>query len=399
MKKLLSLLKATMSQDMSLFRIKARNESRARKIVLPIVLALLVMFSVGSYVAILAEELAPSHLTYIVLTIFIMVTSLLTIIEGVYKSQGILFEARDNELLFSLPITQSKIFFIRIFKLITFQFLYNFLFMLPAIIVYAIYEKTNVSFYLISTVMLVLLPIIPTILGCIFGYIIKGLSAKFKARNININNLVKSEKYYKTVINHLTKEVTNSEVTENEFNNYNPGVEVQCVNNFVETQYKKLSITLCDDYDGYGEISVGLLWKMIPSTRAFDVIAVRYVGMTDVDGTQSGRQIWGTNGNYTYVDYDWNGTNINRQDNGFGISMNITNDSTINYLENYIDSSVKFTGNLQWAGASYQHATSNTTLAQSKSYTLAENGKNGVILFTGNIGSKYDNMPGVYAEL
>lgn len=184
MKKLLSLLKATMSQDMSLFRIKARNESRARKIVLPIVLALLVMFSVGSYVAILAEELAPSHLTYIVLTIFIMVTSLLTIIEGVYKSQGILFEARDNELLFSLPITQSKIFFIRIFKLITFQFLYNSLFMLPAIIVYAIYEKTNVSFYLISTVMLVLLPIIPTILGCIFGYIIKGLSAKFKARNI-----------------------------------------------------------------------------------------------------------------------------------------------------------------------------------------------------------------------
>ena len=184
MKKLLSLLKATMSQDMSLFRIKARNESRARKIVLPIVLALLVMFSVGSYVAILAEELAPSHLTYIVLTIFIMVTSLLTIIEGVYKSQGILFEARDNELLFSLPITQSKIFFIRIFKLITVQFLYNSLFMLPAIIVYAIYEKTNVSFYLISTVMLVLLPIIPTILGCIFGYIIKGLSAKFKARNI-----------------------------------------------------------------------------------------------------------------------------------------------------------------------------------------------------------------------
>lgn len=222
---------------------------------------------------------------------------------------------------------------------------------------------------------------------------------KFKARNININNLVKSEKYYKTVINHLTNEVTNSEVTENEFNNYNPSVEVQSVSNYVETQYKRLSIILSDNYNNYGEISVGLLWKMIPSTRSFDVIAVRYVGMTDVDGTQSGRQIWGTNGNYTYVDYGWNGTNINRQDNGFGISMNITNDSTINYLENYIDSSVKFTGSFQWAGASYQHATSNTTLAQSKSYTLAEDGKNGVILFTGNIGSKYDNMPGVYAEL
>ena len=221
----------------------------------------------------------------------------------------------------------------------------------------------------------------------------------FKAKNININNLVKSEKYYKTVIDHLNNVVTNTEVTENEFNNYNPNIQTLSVSNFVETQYKKLSLTLSDNHDGYGDIFVGLLWKMIPSTRAFDVIAVRYVGMTDVDGTQYGRQIWGTNGNYTYVNYGWNGTNINRQDNGFGISMNITNDSTINYLENYIGSAVQFTGNFQWAGASYQHATSNTTLAQSKSYTLAENGKNGVILFTGNIGEKYDNMPGVYCEL
>ena len=221
----------------------------------------------------------------------------------------------------------------------------------------------------------------------------------FKAKNININNLVKSEKYYKTVIDHLNNVVTNTEVTENEFNNYNPNIQTLSVSNFVETQYKKLSLTLSDNHDGYGDIFVGLLWKMIPSTRAFDVIAVRYVGMTDVDGTQYGRQIWGTNGNYSYVEYGWNGTNINRQDNGFGISMNITNDSTINYLENYIGSAVKFNGNFQWAGASYQHATSNTTLAQSKSYTLAENGKNGVILFTGNIGEKYDNMPGVYCEL
>ena len=221
----------------------------------------------------------------------------------------------------------------------------------------------------------------------------------FKAKNININNLVKSEKYYKTEIDHLNNVVTNTEVTENEFNNYNPNIQTLSVSNFVETQYKKLSLTLSDNENGYGDIFVGLLWKMIPSTRAFDVIAVRYVGMSDVDGTQYGRQIWGTNGNYSYVNYGWNGTNINRQDNGFGISMNITNDSTINYLENYIGSAVKFNGNFQWAGASYQHATSNTTLAQSKSYTLAEDGKNGVILFTGNIGSKYDNMPGVYAEL
>ena len=184
MGKLLSLLKATMSQDMSLFKIRAKNESKMNKIILPIVLALIVMFSVGSYAAILTEELATYNLTYIILTIFIMMTALLTVIEGVYKSQGILFEAKDNDLLFSLPISKSKIFFTRLFKLISFQFLYNSLFMLPAIVVYAMYEKTNISFYIISLIMLVLLPIIPTILACIIGYIIKGLASRSKAKNI-----------------------------------------------------------------------------------------------------------------------------------------------------------------------------------------------------------------------
>lgn len=59
------------------------------------------MFSVGSYVAMFAEGLAPMDLTYIILTIFIMITSLLTLIEGIYKSQGILFETKDNDLLSS----------------------------------------------------------------------------------------------------------------------------------------------------------------------------------------------------------------------------------------------------------------------------------------------------------
>lgn len=184
MEKLVSLLKATMSQDMSLFKIRAKNESKINKIILPIVLALIVMFSIGSYAAMFAEELAPNNLTYIILTIFIMLTSLLTLIEGVYKSQGILFDARDNDLLFSLPISKSKIFFTRVFKLICFQFLYNSLFMIPAIVVYAMYEKTNANFYIMSLVMIVLLPIIPTILACIIGYIIKGISSRFKAKNI-----------------------------------------------------------------------------------------------------------------------------------------------------------------------------------------------------------------------
>ena len=95
MEKLVSLLKAAMSQDMQLFKINSKSGSKTAKIILPIVLALILMFSIGSYTAMLAETLAPHNLTYVILTIFILVTSLLTIIEGIYKSQGILFEAKE----------------------------------------------------------------------------------------------------------------------------------------------------------------------------------------------------------------------------------------------------------------------------------------------------------------
>ncbi len=181
MKKLLSLLKATMSQDMNLFKVK-KGESKNKAVIL--VLTLIVMFAVGSYAYMIAEALAPINQTIVMVNIFIIVTTLITFIEGIYKSQGILFEAKDNDLLFSMPIEKSKILFARIAKLITFQTLYNSLFIIPAFAVYIYFERPNVMFYAISVLMIFLLPIIPTILSSIIGYIVKGISIKFKLKKL-----------------------------------------------------------------------------------------------------------------------------------------------------------------------------------------------------------------------
>ena len=137
MKKIFSLLRAAMSQDMSLFKIKSKQQSKISKVLFPIMLAAVLMFSIGSNIVVIAEALSNVGLTYIILTLFIVLTTVLTIVEGIYKSQGILFEAKDNDLLFSLPIPKSQIFFVRVFKLLTFQFAYNAVFMIPAIVVYA----------------------------------------------------------------------------------------------------------------------------------------------------------------------------------------------------------------------------------------------------------------------
>lgn len=181
MKKLISLLKATMSQDMNLFKVK-RGEGKNKSLIL--VLTLIVMFAVGSYAYMIGEVLAPINQTIVMVNIFIIVTTLITFIEGIYKSQGILFEAKDNDLLFSMPIEKSKILFVRIAKLITFQTLYNSLFIIPAFVVYIYFERPDAMFYFITVLMIFLLPIIPTILSSIIGYIVKGISIKFKLKKL-----------------------------------------------------------------------------------------------------------------------------------------------------------------------------------------------------------------------
>lgn len=185
MKKLVSLLKAVMSQDMSLFKYKVKpNSSRLKQVLFPLMIFIIIMSAVASYAYMFAVPLSKVGLTYVMLTLFIIFVTVTTFIEGIYKSQGILFEAKDNDILFSLPIDKSKIFFIRMFKLLVFQIMYNSTFILPAFIVYIFFENPGVNFYIISFLMLILIPIIPTVLGATIGYIVKAIAARFKSKKI-----------------------------------------------------------------------------------------------------------------------------------------------------------------------------------------------------------------------
>lgn len=183
--KTISLLKAVLTEDMNLFKYNtSKNSSKRTKILIPLVLFLIICFSIGTYAYNLAEILYKANLTFVMLSLFIIIVSVLAFVEGIYKSQGILFEAKDNDLLFSLPIKRSKILFVRIFKLMSFEYLYNLMFILPAFVVYIYFEKPGVSFYILSILMTFLIPIIPTVLSSIIGYIIKMVSSKFRFKKI-----------------------------------------------------------------------------------------------------------------------------------------------------------------------------------------------------------------------
>ena len=173
MKKYISLIKACMTDNMNLFKIKKKNNKK-NKLILPIVLFVFLFFYMVAYCNMLIVPLQEIHLEYIVLTLFIAFTTILTFAEGVYKSSSLLFNCKDDNLLLSLPIKKSAVLFIRIFKFYVFELLYNSLFLVPSMVVYASYVNVESTFYLVSAVAIFLL----------IGGFISFSSAKFKHKNI-----------------------------------------------------------------------------------------------------------------------------------------------------------------------------------------------------------------------
>ena len=184
MKKIISLIKASMTENMSLFKIKTKNQSKSSKTILPIFLTICIFFSIWSYANIIMEQLDEANLEYVGLTLFVFVTTLLTLVEGIYKSSNLLFNCKDDDLLLSMPIKKSTVLFLRIFKFYVFELFYNSIFLIPAMVAYIRYVNVNLTFYVSSFIALLILPIIPIIISCIIGGIISAFSSKFKFKNL-----------------------------------------------------------------------------------------------------------------------------------------------------------------------------------------------------------------------
>ncbi|MBR2828409.1 MAG: hypothetical protein IKE70_04180 [Bacilli bacterium] len=184
MKPLLSLIKVSLNHDMNIFKINTKKQSKFSKVLLPLILTGYIMGMFGIYANELIKQLAPIHMEYFVLTLFTLSVSILTIIEGIYKSGNLLFNCKDDDLLLSLPIKRRTILFIRIFKFYVFELLYNSLFLLPGMIVYAYHTTPSWTYYVASFFALLLLPVIPIAISTIIGFLITSISSKFKGKNI-----------------------------------------------------------------------------------------------------------------------------------------------------------------------------------------------------------------------
>ena len=182
MKKTLSLIKASMTSDMSVFKFKSSKKNNNKILILFI--AVMLMFSLYSTYAEIFAKFAPLNLQTLLLAALVLSISVLTIFEGIYKTSSLLFNCKDDQLLYSLPIKKSTILFLRMFKFYVFEVLFNSIFFIPVIIAYIEYTPSITwTFYLTSVVMILTIPIIPVVISTILGFFTTNLSSKVKYKN------------------------------------------------------------------------------------------------------------------------------------------------------------------------------------------------------------------------
>jgi len=222
-----------------------------------------------------------------------------------------------------------------------------------------------------------------------------------KLKSLDYENVENDTLYVETTYNPSLNLTTEREITKEEYDNYsisNNGIAPLLDDGgaYYETTAKEITLNVVGGTT-WNYVVATATWKGIPSTRSYDVIGVRGEGFNFREGSQGGQQIYILNGEYSYIDYAWNGTNIQRHDNGFGISMNIVN-SNITALQVTVDCDIKATTSHPAVFASYQHAVTDVSLATSQNYTLGGAGLGGVFVFPSNIALKYDGMGGVYVQ-
>lgn len=118
------------------------------------------------------------------LTIIFSLASVFSFFFTIFSAKNALFENKDNDLLFSLPIKKDLILLSRLFSILIYNFVIGLFMIIPGVYVYFINVHLSLKTVMIVILLIIFSSIIPTILSSLFGYLIAFITSKFKNKNI-----------------------------------------------------------------------------------------------------------------------------------------------------------------------------------------------------------------------
>lgn len=166
---------------------KLKNSNPRKKLGI----AILIIYVVGALGATLGmflnglfDTLEKVNLVSFYIPLMFSIASLFALFFTIFSAKGWLFENKDNDLLLSLPIKKSSILFSRYSLVVFYNLIISLLFVVPGLYIYLSSVAVTPIFYFSIIIMTLFLPIIPSIISCIFGYLIAFITSKVNKRNV-----------------------------------------------------------------------------------------------------------------------------------------------------------------------------------------------------------------------
>lgn len=108
---------------------------------------------------------------------------MLGLFGSVFNTYASLYLAKDNELLFSMPIPPATLLFVRMTATFAMSLLYTGIVWVPAVVNYWINVKASASAVICPLILLFVLALLVTVLTCVLGWGVAEISGKLKGKS------------------------------------------------------------------------------------------------------------------------------------------------------------------------------------------------------------------------
>lgn len=176
-----------LNQNFFYDRKKGKGHSRLTSWLLIALYAFIMVFIIGGIFAALSSSLCGvlvnGGMGWLYFTILSLLAIMLGVFGSVFSTSAGLYQARDNDLLLSLPIPVRFIMAARLLGVYLMGLMFSAVVMAPAIIVYFTVVPITVSALIGSATLLIIVSLIVLILACILGWVVAKISRKLKNKS------------------------------------------------------------------------------------------------------------------------------------------------------------------------------------------------------------------------
>ena len=169
---------------------KSRSVKKRSPVIL-VLIALLVIYVVGAFLFMsgilfqqLCRPLVSAGLDWLYFSLMGIAVFALCFIGSIFATQSQLFNAKDNELLLSLPIRPFNILMSRITALLLLDYLFEAFIVIPAGIIWIVYQPVTTVGVIFFVIAALVLPLTAMALASLFAWVIALISSRLRNKNI-----------------------------------------------------------------------------------------------------------------------------------------------------------------------------------------------------------------------